>query len=570
MTTTAERPPPAVTPIGLPAPRSITDPYDPRANAETFDLLGWIASLDARLLLTREGRKALTVDDPLLFAVVYLRHHLVSEETGGITLADCHFEWFRLAREWTIKDTGLRGWRHSFASPRNSGKSTVWYTLVPIWAACHGHIKFIATFANGATQAEMHLQTFRTEAAHNARLRDDYPDICTAIRKPTGRTVADNEGHYQSRSGFVWVARGIDVASLGMKVSDRRPDVLVCDDIEKDEARYSPGEVEKRLGTLIDAIFPLNERAKVVIVGTVTRPGSINHQLVKIARGDIEFDSEEGAELTWIRDEKITPHYHPPIIERDDGTRRSCWPEKWPLEYLESIEHTRNYKKNFDNNPRAGTGMFWSDEDIRYGTPPNVAGEYLFVDPPVTHGPKSDRCGLAVLGYAPGTGKLPTAAQRLLLGDDWKDTLTVEEAAAVGLARLPRVVVMHGEEVALTGSPLRDRILQILERFPGIRSVVIEVNQGHDLWKEVMIGLPVPLKTFSSTVKKEIRIGWALDFYQKRRVTHARVIGKLEDAQTAYPKIEYDDLLDAASTGTVRLLKPPQARRNRSVSPRPS
>jgi len=565
MTIAPERPPaaePELDAYGRVPDHSIIDPYDPRADSRTFNLKGWLATIKVELLATPKGRRALTYANPLLFAVVYLRHHLESEETGGISLADCHFEWFRLAREWVVIDPGLRGWRHSFASPRNSGKSTVWYTLVPVWAAAHGHIRFIATFANGAHQAEMHLQTFRTEAAHNDRLREDYPKLCTAVRKPTGRTVADNEGQFQSQNGFVWVARGIDVASLGMKVGKRRPDVLVLDDIEKDEARYSPGEVEKRKGTIIDAIFPLNERAKVVIVGTVTRPGSINHQLVKVATGEIERDSEEGENLAWIWDEKITPHYHPPIIDEPDGTRRSCWPEKWPLEYLESIEKTRNYQKNFKNNPRAGSGMYWSDEDIRYWTPPNITAEYLFVDPPVTHGVRSDKCGLSVLAYAPGTGKLPTAAQKALLGDDWADTLTREEAEEQGARRLPVVCVMHVEEVQLTGAPLAARMMRILEQRPRIRGVFVETNQGGELWNKIFEDLPVPVRTFHSSIPKEVRISRSLDYYQKFRVSHARPFAVLEDAQTAYPKIEYDDLLDANSTGTLYLLAPRQTKRN--------
>lgn len=558
--------------VGWVADRSIIDPYDERANNRTFSVDGWLATLNWRLLEDSEGRRVLTRTDPLLFAVVYLRHHLISEETGGITLADCHFEWFRLAREWTIKDTGLRGWRHSFASPRSSGKSTAWYTLIPIWAAAHKHVKFVATFANGAHQAEMHLQTFRTEAAHNARLREDFPTLCTAVKKPTGRTVADNEGQYQSKSGFVWVARGVDVASLGMKVGVLRPGVLVLDDIEKDESRYSPGEVEKRLQTIIDAIFPLNERAKVVIVGTVTRPGSINHQLVKVADGLIDPGTEEAETVKWIGDEKIIPHHHLPIIDEvgpgGATVRRSCWAEKWPLPYLESIEHTRNYKKNFENNPRAGAGMFWSDADFRYGIPAGMRKEYLFIDPPVTHGVKADKCGIAVLGYAVGSGRLPSADERRRLGDEWAITLTREEAEAAGRSRLSRVCVLHAEEVHLTGAPLRDRVLTILEQRPGICAVVVETNQGGDLWKEIMKDLPVPLRTFTSSVAKEVRIGRALDFYQKFRVTHARPFGVLEDAQTAYPKVEYDDLLDAVCTGIVHLLAPRPARRNANMEQR--
>jgi hypothetical protein len=557
-----------------------TDPYDIRCNSENFDFIGWLATINPDLLDTKEGRIAVTEADPLLFALVYLRHHLESEETGGISFADCHLDWLRLGRQWMIKDPGLRGWRHSFASPRNSGKSTIWYTLIPMWAAAHGHIKFLASFANGATQAEMHLQTFRTEAAHNKLLRNDFPDLCTAVRKPTGRTVADNEGQFQCKSGFVWVARGIDVASLGMKVGDQRPDAIVLDDIEKDESQYSPYEVEKRRKTLIDAIMPLNERAKLVLVGTVTRPGSINHQLVKVALDEVDPESEEGEKLRWIKDERIKPHYYPPIVTRPDGTRRSIWPAKWSLEYLESIEHTRNYAKNFANNPRAESGPFWAGSDIRYGRPVNVTKQFLFVDPPLTQKTTSDPAGLAVLGYAPGTGKLPDAALRKILGDGvfdpltgtrkdgWRDTLAAQEADLLSPARLSRVVVEHAEEVWRTGTPLKLRILDLLDRFPGIGMVCVEVNAGGDLWVEILDNLPVKLVTFHSSEPKIVRIGWGLEMYQKRRVTHAKPLLSAEDQMVAYPKVDHDDIVDTIGTGITRLLKPRKSTKNKSIPSR--
>jgi phage terminase large subunit-like protein len=195
---------------------------------------------------------------------------------------------------------------------------------------------------------------------------------------------------------------------------------------------------------------------------------------------------------------------------------------------------------------------------------------YLFVDPPITHGPKADKCGLAVLGYAPGTGRLPSEAQRQFLkGDDWKTTLTKEEALAQGRKRLSTVCVLHAEEVQLTAGPLYAKVLQILDLFPDITAVVVEVNQGGpELWRKVFEKLPVKLITFTSSIKKEVRIARSLDLYQKHRVTHARPFGTLEDAQTAYPKVEYDDLIDAASTGTLQLLAPKGNRQNSTIRQR--
>jgi hypothetical protein len=86
-------------------------------------------------------------------------------------------------------------------------------------------------------------------------------------------------------NGAIFAAKGVDSASLGMKVGNTRPDVLIFDDLEPDEARYSTALAEKRLGTFQDALLPLNIRARVVLVGTVTMPGSVTHQLVHHAHG---------------------------------------------------------------------------------------------------------------------------------------------------------------------------------------------------------------------------------------------------------------------------------------------
>jgi hypothetical protein len=213
----------------------ITDPYDPCATSENFDVDGWIAEFDTDVLLTpgmRDARVELVRHDPALFAYYYLRHHITDPDTGEVTFADCHLEWLRLLRQWSAgRLFKQREWRHSFSAPRSSGKSSWWFTIAPIWAGACGHVTFVAAFADSGTQSEMHLQTFRTEAQHNVNLRRDFPTLCTPIRKPTGKTVADNEGMFHSQCGFVFCARGIDTATLGMKVSNRRPDLIICHEL---------------------------------------------------------------------------------------------------------------------------------------------------------------------------------------------------------------------------------------------------------------------------------------------------------------------------------------------------
>lgn len=500
-------------------------------DAETFSLHAYLAQFDERLLADPEGRRTLTRLDPLLFALIYLRHHL-KDEHGRITFGDAHLDWCRAARDWVRPPSGPAENRDAYIAPRNTGKTTWWFLVLVMWAAAHGHVRFAAAFAASATQAERHLSTFKRELDGNALLRRDFVELCTAAKRPSGQNVADTQSMYVAKSGFIFAAHGIDSSSLGMKVEEKRPDLLLCDDIEPDEASYSAELAKKRLTTLVDAILPLNIYARVVICGTVTMPGSVVHQLVRAAKG-VQVEA-------WIREEGIRAHHSLPIVQRADGTERSMWPAKWPIGYLLEIRHTRSYAKNMANDPLAADGALWTPDDFRYpdegGLDP-VTHMMLSIDPAVTAKKSSDFTGLAVVSWS---------AQ--------KRRCTVHAAWAVKLT---------------PGPLLRSRVLAILDEFPQIGLILIEVNQGHDTWKSVLHDMPVKVKPVSQNEPKFARAEGVLNHYQRGRVLHARRLPEAEQQMCTFPKGANDDMVDAVGSAVRRFIPPPRKRAAvQSVSPR--
>ena len=507
-------------------------------DAETFDLHAYLAQFDPRLLADPEGRRTLTRLDPLLFALVYLRHHLKDEE-GHITFGDAHLDWCRAARRWIRSPSGPAEERDAWIAPRNTGKTTWWFLILPMWAAAHGHVKFAAAFASAATQAERHLSTFKRELDSNPVLRRDFPDLCAAAKRPSGQNIADTQSMYIAKSGFIFAAHGIDSSALGMKVEEKRPDLLLCDDIEPDEASYSAELAKKRLTTLCDAILPLNIYARVAICGTVTMPGSIIHQLVRAAKG-VQVED-------WIRDEGIRAHHSLPIVERPDGTERSMWPAKWPIGYLLEIRHTRSYAKNMANDPLAADGALWTPDDFRYPVPPGpldrlddalnaadrvdpvtgadpVTHMMLSIDPATTAKRASDFTGLAVVSWS--------AQHR---------RCTVHAAMALKVR---------------PGPELRDRVLALLDEFPQIGLILIEVNQGGDTWHSVLHGMPVKVKPVHQTEPKFTRAEGVLGLYQRGRVLHARRLPELEQQMCTFPKGPNDDMVDAVGSAVRRFIPP--------------
>jgi hypothetical protein len=478
------------------------------------------------LLDIPEGRRALTKYDPLLFAIVYLRHHISTE--GIVSFADPHFEWAQRARQW-VKPNTLKGDRHAYVAPRDLGKSTWWFLILPMWAAAHGHIKFAAAFAHSGTQSETHLHAFRSELGENHLLRGDFPDLCAPARKPNGKTTADNIQMLRCRSGFAFAARGVDAANLGLKEKDTRPDLILLDDVEPDEASYSQYQMEKRRGTIIEAILPMNLRAHVALVGTVTMPGSIVHQLVAKARGDEDVEK-------WVDEEAFTPHHHYPILNRDDGTERSIWPHKWPVQFLQSIRRTRSYAKNFLNDPVGNAGGYWTVEDFTYEVLPNVTKQILAVDPAITTKTTSDPTGVSILSYA------PARVDRDIRGrivQRWPSRCQVDFAA----------------EVRLVGEQLRQYLLGVLMRHPRISLIVVEANQAGEHWHAILHHMPVRVVIVYSSAPKEVRAANLLELYQHNppRVVHAQRLPLLEQQMASFPKGK-DDLVDSVGSVALRVL----------------
>jgi predicted phage terminase large subunit-like protein len=467
-----------------------------------------------------EFRRRVTRDDPLAFALLYMRHHLRNERAGSpVTLSEVHLAWVDAAAAWLEPSAEPYAYRRAEVAPRETGKSTWWFLVLPAWAAAHGHARFAAAFADTGTQAETHLASFKSELDNNALLREDYPDLCAPKTRGRGTVEADRVSLYHARSGFVFAAAGMDSSNLGLKVGNRRPDLIILDDIEPHEARYSSALAAKRLDTLRSAILPLNIYARVIFVGTVTMQGSIVHQLVEAARRP-----EVAAE--WVKEERIAARHFPAIMANDDGSRRSAWPEKWSLSFLESIEHTRTYAKNYANDPLGADGDYWAPADFVREELPGTTRRLLSVDPAITTRASSDFTGLAVVGWRPAP------------------------AGSKGPGRC-RVEAAH--EVKLSPDALRERVLALIEQHD-VGLVLVEVNQGGDLWPRILWGLPVPIKTVHQSVKKEVRAASVLTHYQRGRVLHAPGLARLEGQLVAFPNAPHDDMVDAVGSGVAYFL----------------
>lgn len=478
-----------------------------------------LADVPIELLSISEGRRELTRLNPMLFALIYLPHHLQDPTSGEITLSEFHFAMAEYGLKWVKKDVAPMEIRDAFIAPRECGKSTWVFTILPIWAAAFGHVTFIAAFSDAAAQAEGHLATFKQELDLNEYLRADFPDLCRPMKNhSTGRAFQMSANRIAMDNGFVFDANGIDTNSLGKKFGTKRPDLIVLDDIEKGEKNYSEYQAGRQMNTVFDDIAPMNMRARMVFVGTTTMPNSVMDQFRKHAMGD---DSHE---LNWIKEQNVKVHYFPAILSNEDGTERSVWPAKWSLEWLQSQRHTRTFAKNFMNKPLSTDGQFWADDDIRLDSDCEEFGNTIIsVDPAVTKNKVSDYTGLSVLSKA---------------------------ESADGKARL---YVRHAEQFKGTPEAMAERVSQLCELY-SVGVLYVETNQGGDLWKSVFKDIPAKYRSKHQKISKEVRAGKALNFYQQDRIRHTQHFPVLEEQMYAFPKVKHDDVLDSVVSGILYFL----------------
>ncbi|RMH81558.1 MAG: hypothetical protein D6683_04000 [Actinomyces sp.] len=489
--------------------------------ARSVGLIAAVADTDPALRPAL--RRRVTRQDPLAFALTYLAHHFTTAEVGDrVTLGWPHLMILDIIEDWWRPRSGEpRADRHAIFAPRGSGKSTWAFLAVPLWMAAHGHARFAVCFSSTGPQAKTHLETLRREMdGRNELLAADFPDLCRPAMRPTKRlSIADRTDMIERANGAVFVARGADSDTLGLKLGNLRPDLIILDDLEPQEATYSPFQAEKRRSTLIDTILPLNEAARVLLVGTVTMPGSIAHQLVQFH--DAGGPSED-ADNTWVAEQRFDVHVADPIIDGPDG-RDSCWPEKWPIEYLLEIEGTRDFAKNFANRPVPPESAFWRPELLapppEPPDPETFGTTVLAVDPAVTGRTISDFTGWAV------------ATRTADRSGIWVRAAGRTKRVGVGLIPvLARVVADYDVDV-----------------------VLVESNQGGDLWRDLLADLGVPVRLETVSAPKPVRWERALRLYERGVVRHANRIPAADAEMLAVPNVRHDDVVDAVTLAVLAL-----------------
>ncbi len=171
-------------------------------------------------------------------------------------------------------ETG-EGDKQADAAPRGNAKSTWADLILVLWCAAYKYRSFPLIVSDTASQAEDFIQFIKAELELNERLAQDFPKL-------VGQGPIWRADTLITKNGIKIKGVGAGQKLRGMRHGSRRPDLVICDDLENDEAVESPDQRKKLERWFFKALMKIGQKDTVfIIIGTILHYDSLLSNLLK-------------------------------------------------------------------------------------------------------------------------------------------------------------------------------------------------------------------------------------------------------------------------------------------------
>lgn len=203
------------------------------------------------------------------FARHYFPHHLTEK------CSQMHEEMFKRFGQLIIESqVSGKGSKEALAAPRGNAKSTLSSLILPLWCIVGLRKKFIVLVSDTSDQSEELLEQIKVELEANERLIEDFPEVCGSGRTWKATKIV-------TKNGVAVRSCGKRKRFRGARHGNRRPDLVICDDLEDDENIDSPDQREKDRKWFFKALMKIGGRSTVfIVVGTILHYDSLLSRLL--------------------------------------------------------------------------------------------------------------------------------------------------------------------------------------------------------------------------------------------------------------------------------------------------
>lgn len=404
-------------------------------------------------------------------------------------------------------------------APRGHAKSTCAALAYPLWCVCEGRRRNIVIVTHEGSLARQFVRDIRTELETNELLHARYGDLTRpppGADKPRGPRARWRDDVFTTATGITVQAKGTGQSLRGTRVGPQRPDLIICDDIEKDVHVATPQGRQRTEYWLRRVVMPaLAPGGQIVVVGSI-----------------IHYESL----LAKLRDRRQWPRWHYRVYRAiecalgADGLYRrvALWPARWPLAALdEEAERigTIAFEQEYMANPINTDLRLFDPEWLQRYDPAELEGReliHLMAVDPSTGTPGGDFFAVWVGSVDVGSGVIYTrelTLQRIHFNDQLRCVIDMAQ---------------------------RWRPMRIAVETAGYQGVLMQALEDESRRR----GLYLPLVGVATRVNKSARIASLAPLFEQGLLRLPPVVdGEVLRQFVQFPASSHDDAPDAVALG---------------------
>ena len=318
---------------------------------------------------------------------------------------------------------GNCGLIEAFGLPREHGKSTINSFLFPLYSTLYNKSQFTLIISATEQIALPFLDMIKDELENNKLLMEDF-DIAK------GNRWNNNEIWIRGRGIDACIMiRGIDGSLRGIHFKQYRPQLVLLDDLLKDDTAKSETKREQVKSTFTDVVIPIGTKeTNILVVGTVLHEEDLMADLLKgkisgvrsIRKAAIlSFSERDDLWGEWERlynnlsdEDRIATartYYENHQDEMLEGTE-ILWHEYLDYYYLMCKKQSmgdKSFYKELQNDPRSTDDYIFQNISMWESLPDYTDLEIvMYVDPAIKAGKRNDYSAITILGRQEKTGQM--------------------------------------------------------------------------------------------------------------------------------------------------------------------
>lgn len=419
--------------------------------------------------------------------------------------------------------------RVAICAPRGHGKSTALTHCYTLAAALFRHKSYIIIVSDTYEQAVLFLQDIKKELINNEELIGLF-----GVEKIEKDAENDLIVRMAGGAKFRITAKGSEQRMRGLKWDSKRPDLIICDDLENDEIVQNQERRLKFRKWFDNALVPcLSDTGTIRIVGTILHLDSLLERLMPkdwdgkaVAKGDIV---KEPLRSYFGSARKKTAWQSFRYRAHDESFENILWPTKWTKSRLQEERqryidagNPEGYAQEYLNYPIDDTFAYFRKTDLLPMHPDSLHSNkkfYVGVDLAISEKSRADY-SVFVVGGMDSEGVLHIV-------DVVRDRLDahgiIECLFALNKRYKPEIVAIEASMIAKSLGPIiTETMLKKGEFFN-----IAEMTPTND--KETR-ARSIQARTRAGSVRVNKEADWYSDFEQEL---------------LQFPKSRHDDQVDA-------------------------